>query len=186
MSVDGVHLIDLLADQGRVAQLAPRRVARVAPGVMPRAMLSSVSIARCASSSRARSSSQRPRRKKRVRTFRLRLQRLTQTSCRPQDPVDRPHDLVPAVGLRRELLACPPASGGSSARGGCSPTCPRTTRSSRDPRAGAAPDRASRARPAARPRSGARWRRRWCARAPAPIASVFRINRSSVPWSSSP
>ena len=60
----------------------------------------------------------------------------------------------------------PRASAGSSARAGCSRTCPRTTRSTRDPRVGGGRDRASRARPAGRPRTDARWRGRWYGRAP--------------------
>src|SRR5262245_52364276 len=78
-----------------------RRAARRAwSSVIPRARWSSMSIWRCASSSRARSASQCRRRKNR-----LRLIGVTRSSRRPEDAVDGADDVVPAAGLRGELPA---------------------------------------------------------------------------------
>ena len=127
---------------------APRRAPSA--GLMPRAMLSSVSIARCASSSRARSSSQRSRRRKRATTLQLSdFRRLS----RPQDPVHRPHDLVPPIGLRRELFLPRRRQPVVARAAVVLRRAPERRRSSRGPRAGAARGTASRARPAARPRT---------------------------------
>src|SRR3989442_15966821 len=83
---------------------------RASSGVMPRAMLSSVSIARWASSSRARSSSHRFRKKKRFRLithaiFFAAFARFAFSVSRgTQDPIHRAHDFVPPVRLLGELL----------------------------------------------------------------------------------
>src|SRR5262245_53235702 len=77
-------------------------------------MLSSVSISRYASSSRARSSSQRLRNRKRLTDIfcflagprpRSRCLAWPQALCRPQNPIHRADDGVPAVGLFSQLLA---------------------------------------------------------------------------------
>src|SRR6266850_1091570 len=89
---------------------------RASSGVIPRAMLSSVSIARYASSSRARSSSHWPRNQKRLmlivpaglkRPFYSSSAALSgpRSSRGTKDAVDRADDRVPAVRLFGELLA---------------------------------------------------------------------------------
>src|SRR5436190_5414775 len=102
-----------------------RAARRASAALMPRAMFSSVSIARCASSSRARSSSHQPRRKKRLRlmsTFArppgvLRLVRPASAGTRNhwcfqnggarwfQHAIDGGDDAVPAVRLLGQLAA---------------------------------------------------------------------------------
>src|SRR6187397_1799649 len=69
---------------------------RAACGVMPRAMLSSVSIAMYDAISRAASSSRVLRRKKRIHAMAL--------LRRPHHLTDRAHQLFPARGFRRQHL----------------------------------------------------------------------------------
>ena len=120
-----------------------RAAARASAGDMPRATLSSVSSARYDSSSRARSRPTVPGAKQaRASAWRHSAGRRTRLTARTI--------ALPPARLGSRAAGGLPASAGSSAPCGCSPTCPRTRRSSRDPRGDGAPDRAIRARPVER------------------------------------
>ena len=95
---DAVHLVDLLADAGEVAQLAAGGVAGVGGRQAARDVVGRLDRRDRLSSSRARSRSQRARASHRG-------SRIASLLGRPQHLVDRAHEAVPAAGLVFELFA---------------------------------------------------------------------------------